>query len=140
MRLTSNEDFESTVANAGVASSVLQGGAASTAVQSERLSVADVDVGTATGAQLAVSVIDGALAFIDEQRSSLGAVQNRLISTMSNLGNVVENASAARSGILDTDFAEQTAELAKNQVLQQASTSVLAQANQLPQIALSLLG
>lgn len=141
VRLTSNQDFEATVTDANIASSLLQAASAGSAtVQSDRLSVAEIDVGTATGAQLAVSVIDGALAFIDEQRSALGAVQNRLNSTTSNLGNVVENASAARSGIIDTDFAEQTAELAKNQVLQQASTSVLAQANQLPQAALSLLG
>lgn len=70
----------------------------------------------------------------------MGAVQNRLSSTISNLENVVENASASRSRIRDTDFALETAQMTKNQILQQAGTSILAQANQLPQSALSLLG
>ena len=84
--------------------------------------------------------MDGALGYIDEQRAGLGAVQNRLNSTVSNLENVVENASASRSRIRDTDFATETASMTKSQILQQASTSILAQANQLPQAALSLLG
>ena len=70
----------------------------------------------------------------------MGAIQNRLESTISNLSNVVENNSAARSRIRDTDFAVETANMTKNQILQQAGTSILAQANQIPQAAVQLLG
>lgn len=100
----------------------------------------NIDLTTADGAQSAISVIDGALAQIDRNRSTLGAVQNRLSSTVNNLSSIAENSSAARSRIRDTDFTIETAELTKNQILQQAGTSILAQANQLPQAALSLLG
>ena len=103
-------------------------------------SVADIDVSTVKGSQDSIAVIDNALAYIDSSRAQLGAVQNRLDSTISNLENIVENASASRSRIRDTDFARETTELTKNQILQQASTSILAQAQQLPQAALSLLG
>jgi flagellin len=99
-----------------------------------------VDLTSAQGSQDAISVIDGALAKIDRNRATLGAVQNRLSSTVNNLNSIVENSSAARSRIRDTDFTKETAELTKNQILQQAGTSILAQANQLPQAALSLLG
>lgn len=108
--------------------------------QSSLSSVQDIDVGTAIGAQQAIDVVDGAISYIDAQRASLGAVQNRLQSTIANLANVSENAAGSRSRIRDTDFAIETAELTKNQILQQAGTSILAQANQLPQAALSLLG
>ncbi len=101
--------------------------------------VSDVDVSSAYGAQNAIDVIDAAIAFIDSQRSDLGAVQNRFDNTISNLQSISENAEAARSRIKDTDFAAETATLAKNQVLQQAGTAILAQANQLPQAVLSLL-
>lgn len=100
----------------------------------------DIDLTTARGAQDAISVIDGALAKIDRNRSTLGAVQNRLSSTVNNLSSISENSTAARSRIRDTDFTVETAQLTKNQILQQAGTSILAQANQLPQAALSLLG
>ncbi|MNP51593.1 A-type flagellin [compost metagenome] len=76
---------------------------------------------------------------IDAQRSDLGAVQNRFENTINNLQNISENASAARSRIKDTDYASETANLSKNQVLQQAGTAILAQAKQLPQAVLSLL-
>lgn len=101
--------------------------------------VADVDISTADGAQRAVAVIDNALAAIDSQRADLGAVQNRFTNTIDNLTNISENATSARSRIKDTDFAAETASLSKNQVLQQAGTAILAQANQLPQSVLSLL-
>jgi flagellin len=104
------------------------------------LTIDDVDMTSATGAQDAIAIIDGALAKIDRNRATLGAVQNRLSSTVNNLSSIVENSSAARSRIRDTDFTKETAELTKNQILQQAGTSILAQANQLPQAALSLLG
>ena len=103
-------------------------------------SVNTVDIGTQTGAQDALSIIDAALASIDSQRADLGAVQNRFDSTISNLQNIGENASAARARIMDTDYAAESANLAKNQIMQQAGTAMLAQANQLPQAVLSLLG
>jgi flagellin len=102
-------------------------------------SVDVIDILSAPNAQKAVLVIDQALNIIDGQRAELGAVQNRFESTISNLQNIAENASAARSRIRDTDFAAETTELTKNQILQQAGTSILAQANQLPQAVLSLL-
>lgn len=102
--------------------------------------VKDIDISTAKGAQESVYIIDAALQSIDSQRASLGAAQNRFDSTISNLQNVSENASAARGRIQDTDYAAETANLTKNQILQQAGTAILAQANQLPQAVLSLLG
>jgi flagellin len=123
------------------ANSGLTGLAAANATsQAVEQSIAGVDITTAEGAQNAISVIDGSLAKIDRNRASLGAVQNRLSSTLRNLANIVENSSGARARIRDTDFAKETAELTRNQILQQAGTSILAQANQLPQAALSLLG
>lgn len=107
---------------------------------SELDSVKDIDISTATGAQDALGIINGAISNIDSQRAQLGAVQNRFENTISNLQNIAENSSAARSRIRDTDFAAETSELTKNQILQQAGTAILAQANQLPQAVLSLLG
>jgi len=108
-------------------------------VKADRSSVSEVDISTADGAQRALAVLDSALAGIDAQRADLGAVQNRFDNTINNLQNIVENASAARSRITDTDYAAETATLSKNQVLQQAGTAILAQAKQLPQAVLSLL-
>lgn len=105
-----------------------------------KVNVESLDILTAASSQDAVAVIDGAIASIDGQRAQLGAVQNRFESTISNLQSVSENVSAARGRIQDTDFAAETAALTKNQILQQAGTSILAQANQLPQAVLSLLG
>jgi len=102
--------------------------------------VSSLDLTTQSGAQDALAIIDGALAQIDEQRADLGAVQNRFGHTISNLANISENVSASRSRIQDTDFATETAQMTKNQILQQAGTSILSQANQLPQAALSLIG
>ena len=102
-------------------------------------SVADVDISSQTGSNSAIDVIDQALAFISATRADLGAVQNRFESTISNLSSVSENVSAARSRILDADFAQETANLTRAQILQQAGTSILAQANTLPQSVLSLL-
>ena len=103
-------------------------------------SVASIDISTTAGAQDALGIVNGAISNIDSQRAQLGAVQNRFENTISNLQNISENASAARSRIRDTDFAAETSELTKNQILQQAGTAILAQANQLPQAVLSLLG
>ncbi|SFO87810.1 flagellin [Pseudomonas borbori] len=109
-------------------------------VNSKQSAVSAIDISTVDGAQDAISVIDGALAQIDEVRSGLGAAQNRFDNTISNLQSVQENVSAARGRIQDTDYAAETANLSKNQILQQAGTAILAQANQLPQAVLSLLG
>ncbi len=101
--------------------------------------VETMDVTTREGANLALLIADRALQQLSSNRSELGAVQNRIESTISNLSAVVEAASAARSRILDADFAAETAQLTRNQIMQQAGTTILAQANQQPQQALSLL-
>ncbi|WP_350608147.1 flagellin [Pseudoalteromonas sp. MER144-MNA-CIBAN-0113] len=100
----------------------------------------DISGATSQGAQDAIQTIDAALAQIDAQRADLGAVQNRFGFTIANLSNVSENVSASKSRIEDTDYAAETAKLTKNQIMQQAGTTILAQSNQLPQAALSLLG
>ncbi|MGL5990453.1 MAG: flagellin [Plesiomonas sp.] len=115
-------------------------GASGETVNAKKESIADIDMSTQDGAQKAISAIDGALASIDDQRSDLGALQNRLSSTISNLGNIQENATAGRSRIMDVDFASETTNMTKQQILQQAGNAMLAQAKQLPQAALSLLG
>lgn len=102
-------------------------------------SIAGVSVATAASAQSAVDVIDAALETVNAQRSELGAVNNRLDFTVSNLSNISEKTSAARSRIVDADFASETAQLSRAQVLQQASQAILAQANARPQQVLSLL-
>ncbi len=102
-------------------------------------SVSGIDISTISGAQSAIDVIDVALEEINSVRADLGAVNNRLDFTVSNLSNVVENTSAARSRIVDADFAAETAALSRSQVLQQASQAILAQANARPQQVLSLL-
>ena len=91
-------------------------------------------------AQLTLGSIDKLIGVIDSKRAELGAVQNRMESTIRNQANIAENESDARSRIRDTDFAEETAALTANQILQQSAQTILAQANQKPQIALSLLG
>jgi len=101
--------------------------------------VSDVDVTTVTNANNALSVVDRAIEKIDSIRANLGAVQSRFEATIANLQNVSENLSAARSRIMDADFAAETAELTKAQILQQAGVAMLAQANILPQTVLSLL-
>ena len=132
IRLNSNEGFSIAGGNADVFSAAT--------LNSSIDAISDVDLGTQAGSQSAIEVIDAALAAIDGQRADLGAVQNRFDYTISNLSNIQENVSASRGSIQDTDFAVETANLTKNQILQQAGTSILAQANQLPQAALSLLG
>jgi flagellin len=94
---------------------------------------------TAISASADTAAIDTAIAAINTTRTTLGAMQNRLESTVSNLMNVSENVSAARSRVLDADFATETANLTKAQILQQAGVAMLAQANQVPQAALSLI-
>jgi flagellin len=98
-----------------------------------------VDISTVEGANAAIAVLDGALSQVTSIRADLGAVQNRFSSTVSNLQATSENLSAARSRILDADFAAETAALTRAQILQQAGTAILAQANAIPQNVLSLL-
>ena len=95
---------------------------------------------TNTRIKSVINTIDAAIGKIDTMRSNLGAVQNRFSATIDNLANAIENQSAARSRILDADFAVETANLSRSQILQQAGTSMLAQANQAPQSVLGLLG
>jgi flagellin len=97
-------------------------------------------VANIAGASSVLAAVDGALSAIGGARADLGALQNRFQSTIRNLSNIAENVSGARSRIRDTDFATETAELTRNQIIQQASTTVLSQANQRPQAALQLLG
>ena len=97
------------------------------------------DLTDATNSDASIVAIDAALTTINDTRADLGASQNRLTSTIANLQNINENASAALGRVQDTDFASETAQLTKQQTLQQASTSILAQANQLPSAVLKLL-
>ena len=98
------------------------------------------DISTAEGAQAVLGNIDKFIGAVDSKRAELGAVQNRLESTIRNQSNVSENVSDARSRIRDTDFATETANMTQQSIIQQASQSILSQANQRPQLALSLLG
>jgi flagellin len=101
--------------------------------------VADIDISTEAGAQAAIATIDAALQTITDTRGDMGAAQNRLESTIANLSSVSENVSAARSRIQDADFAAETANLTRTQILQQAGVAMLSQANSQPQMVLSLL-
>ncbi len=103
------------------------------------VTVQDIDVTSVGGSQNAVGIIDAALKYVDSQRADLGAKQNRLSHSISNLANIQENVEASKSRIKDTDFAKETTQLTKSQILQQAGTSILAQAKQLPNSAISLL-
>lgn len=131
--------FELTASKSFVVAATATDIMAATSTTADLSGVDEIDVGTQAGSNSALKVIDEALAFIAEQRADLGATQNRLESTISNLTNISENVSAARARIQDADFASETATLTKNQILQQAGTAMLAQANTLPQGVLSLL-
>jgi flagellin len=102
--------------------------------------ISNLRIDSENDAQNAITSIDAALKDIDDQRATLGALQNRFGFTISNLANIQENVSSSRSRIQDADFAVETANMTKNQILQQAGTSILSQANQIPQAAISLLG
>ena len=104
------------------------------------LSIDTDSLATASQAQAAITALDTALATVNTERASLGATQNRLQMTISNLGNMYENMAASNSRLKDVDVAEESANMAAQQILSQAGTSMLAQANQLPQSALSLIG
>jgi flagellin len=102
-------------------------------------SVSDLSILSAASSQQAIQALDGALQQIDSQRSQLGAVQNRFASTVANLQSISQNSTAAKGRVEDADFASEAAELTKQQTLQQASTAILSQANQLPSAVLKLL-
>ncbi|MDH4562701.1 flagellin [Pseudomonas sp. BN411] len=144
LNLVSTNSFASASGSVTSTSVFLGAGSAGTIVPTASGTVTtdiqSVDISTVEGSQKAIIAIDQAIQSIDSQRADLGAVQNRFENTISNLQNIGENVSAARGRIQDTDFAAETANLTKNQILQQAGTSILAQANQLPQAVLSLLG
>ena len=106
----------------------------------DAVTVDSIDVTSVGGAQESVAVVDSALRYVDSHRAELGAFQNRFSYAINNLENMSENVKASKSQIKNTDFARETAALTSTQILQQASTSVLAQAKQLPNAAVSLLG
>ncbi|MCL7743477.1 flagellin [Guyparkeria hydrothermalis] len=136
----SSGSFSVASAVAAGTENVLTATGGATTIAGSLSSVAQVDISSRSGSNDAISVIDKALSFISEERASLGAVQNRLESTISNLQNVSENVSAARSQIQDADFAKETSNLSRSQILQQAGTAMLSQANAAQQNVLSLLG
>ncbi|MRI33921.1 flagellin [Endozoicomonas sp. OPT23] len=102
--------------------------------------VDDIDLSSSAGAQQAAVILDAALSQVDEQRADLGAVQNRLESTVSNLSNIEENMGVSQNRILNTDFAKETVSMTSSQMLMQAGSTILAQAKALPQNAIRLLG
>jgi len=102
-------------------------------------SLTGLTVSTADSASKAINSLDAALDTVSAMRSNLGAIQNRLDRTIDNLSNVLANTEASRSRIADTDYAVETTNLAKAQIIQQAATAMLAQANQQPQSVLALL-
>ena len=117
----------------------MTGIAAGTAASGTTVQLDDINISTFSGSQQAMEIIDKALTSVNSGRAELGAVQNRFTSTIANLAASSENLSASRSRILDADFAAETANLSRTQILQQAGTAMLAQANALPQNVLSLL-
>lgn len=108
-------------------------------VNTDKLGLEEVSVDTKVNAQRSLAILDGAIEHVSSVRGELGAIDNRLSSTIRNLSVSIENLSAANSRIKDVDIAEETSELTKNNILMQAGTSVLQQANSLPKMALSLL-
>jgi len=108
-------------------------------VNSEK-AVSSINISSRAGAIEALDIVDLAIEHVSSSRAALGALQNRLESTINNLSTTSENLAASRSRIMDADFASETASLSRNQIIQQAGVSILAQANQQPQIALALLG
>jgi len=121
-----------TMAEAGIA--------AGTAAAGSTKYIKDLNISSFTGAQQAMEIVDKALTSVNSARADMGAVQNRFTSTIANLQATSENLSASRSRIRDADYAKETAELTRTQILSQAGTAMLAQANAVPQNVLSLLG
>ncbi len=123
----------------GVSENATGANAASSYTFSDVFQATGISVSTQGNAQAVLAGMDNLIAVVDKKRAELGAVQNRFQSTIDNQANIAENLSSAKSRIKDADFAAETAKLTQNQILQQASQSILAQANQRPQMALSLL-
>jgi flagellin len=137
--VTFDSDSSFAVTDAGSGLGLGAPAAAATVQASTLKSVASLDVTTFNGAQLAIKIADAALSSVNKQRAQYGALQSRFSSAISNLQSTTENLSASRSRIVDTDFAAETANLTRGQILQQAGTAMLAQANSLPNGVLSLL-
>ncbi len=135
---SSSETYSVSSSVANTAGSIVDA-AAATAVSATASLVSSIDIGTATGAQSALDVIDSGLARVNGIRADLGAIQTRFELAINNLQTTSENLSAARSRIVDADFAAETANLTRAQILQQAGVAMLAQANALPQNVLALL-
>jgi len=138
--LFSDKDIKIAEGSAGTGLTMLGLSAGSTTAAAQNTTMSDLSILTADASQQAVQALDSAIQQVDSQRAQLGAVQNRFNSTVSNLQSISENSTAARSRVQDADFASETAELTKQQTLQQASTAILSQANQLPSSVLKLLG
>ncbi|WP_221189830.1 flagellin [Azomonas macrocytogenes] len=139
LSLSSNKNFSVADGAAGTGLAALGLTAGTNTAVTQETSVSDLSITSAEGAQISIQTLDGAIQQIDGERAKLGAVQNRFDNTVANLQSISENATASRSRIQDADFAAETANLTKQQTLQQASTAILAQANKLPQSVLSLL-
>lgn len=131
--VTSNDKVQGEVSFGGSLAGELKMG------QAQEETVKSIDVTTVGGSQKAVAILDAAMQFVDSNRADLGAFQNRFNHAISNLDNINENVSASNSRIKDVDFAKETTEMTKAQILQQASSSILAQAKQAPNAALGLL-
>ena len=142
LSLFSTKDITVADGSAGTGLSTLgltAAAAASTTAIKMDTTVADLSILNAASAQQTIQALEGAIQQVDSQRSQLGAVQNRFDSTVANLQSISENSTAARSRVQDADFASEAAELTKQQTLQQASTAILSQANQLGSAVLKLL-
>ena len=137
LTLTSSHDI--TVALTGPATTALTGLVAGTTATATITGFDTLDISSAGGANTAITYMDSAINAVNTARADLGAIQTRFESVVSNLAINSENISAARGRILDADFAAETASLTRNQILQQAGTAMLAQANSIPQNVLSLL-
>lgn len=138
--LDSSQSFSVTTAVADVFQDAATPGTAAAGTYGAQLQATNaVDVTSYDAAQRTLSIVDAALSTVNSQRANFGALQNRLESTMSNLQSTSENLSASRSRIRDADFAAESANLTRSQILQQAGVAMLAQANQLPNNVLSLL-
>jgi len=135
--LTSAHDVVTTIA--GTATAATTGITAGTTAAATTTGFSALDLNTASGSVLAIASMDAALTAVNTARADLGAIQTRFESVVDNLAINSENTSAARGRIRDADFAAETANLTKNQILQQAGTAMLAQANSIPQNVLSLL-
>ncbi|MEB3899584.1 flagellin [Pseudomonas putida] len=141
-KLSLFSDKDITVADGSAGTGLTNLGLTSTgaAAITMETTVSNLNITDAKASQVAIQALDAAIAQVDSQRAQLGAVQNRFDSTVANLNSISENSTAARSRVQDADFAAETAELTKQQTLQQASTAILSQANQLPSSVLKLLG